>query len=579
MNMMRHSTTSETREDPPPHAHACGYTLTRAVAFPMRAVAEIVRFWTGGRAGQIHSLTRAATDSCRGASWPARAACAVALPVATAFSAQAGEQRPNIVFIFSDDHSLQTIGAYNWRLSEFCREHKITPNIDRLAEQGGIFENSYCGNSICSPSRASILTGLHSHAHGVRNILERAPIHPHLWTFPDGLRKLGYQTALIGKFHIENSTPTFEEWSILPGQGDYYDPTFIEKDGSRSKFQGYVTDIITDRSIEWLRDRDKDKPFFLAVQHKAPHRIWEVPKKYADWLDDVFIPEPETLFDDYAGRSRAEKETKMTIADDMRLNIDLKVGDNYPRLWSHLRNNPLYRKRNEEFARLAPEGDDLTRWKYQHYMKDYLRTIKSMDDNIGRILDELKAQGLEDNTIVIYSSDQGFFMGEHGWFDKRWIYKESVHMPFIIRWPGVVEPGTRFQEMIQNIDYAPTFMDMAGGDAPDGLHGYSLVPILCGETPSDWRESVYYRYFSEISHNVPQHYGVVTERYTLFYSPETRVWQLFDGQQDPHQVNNVYADPEYAGVVEELKAELTRLREHYGCTEEVTLPTRHRQRP
>jgi arylsulfatase A-like enzyme len=488
-------------------------------------------------------------------------------------------QRPNIVFIFSDDHSLQTIGAYNWRLSEFCREHNITPNIDRLAEQGGIFENSYCGNSICAPSRATVLTGLHSHAHGVRNILERAPIHPHLWTFPDGLREIGYQSCLIGKFHIQNSTPTFDEWSVLPGQGDYYNPRFIDHDGTEHRFDGYVTDIITDRSIEWLRQRDTDKPFFLAVQHKAPHRIWEVPEQYAHWLDDVHVPEPETLFEDFSGRTSAEREARMTIADDMRLNIDLKIGDNYPRMWSHLRNNPLYRERNREFARLSLEGDDLTRWKYQLYLKDYLRTIKSMDDNIGRILDELKAQGLADNTIVIYSSDQGFFMGEHGWFDKRWIYKESVHMPFIIRWPGVVQPGTRFQEMIQNIDYAATFMEMAEGQAPDGLHGRSFVPVLRGETPSDWRQSIYYNYFSEMSHNVAQHYGVVTDRYTLFYSPETRKWQLFDEQKDPHQVHNMYADPAYAGVVEELKTELSRLREHYGDTEEVTLPTRHRPRP
>jgi len=488
-------------------------------------------------------------------------------------------QRPNIVFIFSDDHSLQTIGAYNWRLSEFCREHEITPNIDRLAREGALFENSYCGNSICAPSRASVLTGLHSHAHGVRNILERVPIHPHLWTFPDGLRQLGYQTALIGKFHIENSTPTFEEWSILPGQGDYYDPTFLEKDGSRSKVKGYVTDIITDRSIEWLRQRDPEKPFFLAVQHKAPHRIWEVPQKYAGWLGDVSIPEPETLFDDYEGRTAAEREQKMTIADDMRLNIDLKVGDNYPRMWAHLRNNPLYRERNAEFARLSPQGDDLTRWKYQLYMKDYLRTIKSMDDNIGRLLDELKAQGLEGNTIVIYSSDQGFFIGEHGWFDKRWIYKESVHMPFLIRWPGVVEPGSRFQEMIQNIDYAPTFMEMAGGEVPDGLHGRSFVPVLRGGTPSDWRQSVYYRYFSEISHNVAQHYGVVTPRFTLFYLPETGDWQLFDHENDPHQLRNVFDDPAHAGTVKELQAELTRLREHYGDTEEVTMPSRFRNPP
>jgi arylsulfatase A-like enzyme len=528
--------------------------------------------WAAGFAGAMAALLPAAAFSTT----PPAAAGAAGLSDGQPKPAQ---QRPNIVFIFSDDHSLQTIGAYNWRLSEFCREHDITPNIDHLAREGALFENSYCGNSICSPSRASVLTGLHSHAHGVRNILERVPIHPHLWTFPDGLRQLGYQTALIGKFHIENSTPTFEEWSILPGQGDYYDPTFIEKDGTTQRFKGYVTDIITDRSIEWLRERDPDKPFFLAVQHKAPHRIWEVPKKYATWLDDVTVPEPETLFDDYAGRTRAEKETKMTIADDMRLNIDLKVGDNYPRMWSHLKNNPLYRARNAEFARLSPQGDDLTRWKYQQYMRDYLRTIKSMDDNIGRLLDELKAQGLDENTIVIYSSDQGFFMGEHGWFDKRWIYKESVHMPFLIRWPGVVKPGSRFEEMIQNIDYAPTFMEMAGGEVPQGLHGRSFVPVLSGETPSDWRQSAYYRYFSEISHNVAQHYGVLTPRFTLFYLPETGDWQLFDKEKDPHQLRNVFDDPNYAGTVKELQGELTRLREHYGDTEEVTMPSRFRNPP
>jgi arylsulfatase A-like enzyme len=502
---------------------------------------------------------------------------ALLLACALAATAAAAPDRPrNIVFIFSDDHSLQTIGAYNWRLSEFCREHDVTPNIDRLAAEGGLFENSYCGNSICTPSRATVLTGLHSHAHGVRNIQERTPIPADLWTFPPALQKSGYQTALFGKFHIDNDPP-FADWSILPGQGKYYEPTFLEKDGTEQKTKGYVTDIITDRSIEWLRQRDPSKPFFLAVHHKAPHRNWEVPQKYAGWLDDVTVPEPETLLDDYAGRTSAERNQKMSIARQLRLNIDLKVGDNYPRMWSYLQNNPLYRTRNEEFARLAPQGDDLTRWKYQQYMKDYLRAVKSMDDNIGRLLDELKAQGLEDNTIVIYSSDQGFFNGEHGWFDKRWIYRESVHMPFVVRWPGVVKPGTRFTEMIQNIDYAPTIMEMAGGHAPDGLHGRSLVPVLRGETPSDWRESIYYRYFSESGHNVPQHYGVVTASHTLFYLPESKEWQLFDHGKDSRQMRNVHNDPAYADTVKKLETELTRLRQHYGDTEEVTMPSRFRK--
>jgi arylsulfatase A-like enzyme len=362
--------------------------------------------------------------------------------------AQSTPRPPNIVFIFSDDHSLQTIGAYNARLSQFCREQNITPNLDRLAASGGLFANSFCGNSLCSPSRATVLTGLHSHANGVETLDQ--PIKKGVWSFPQSLRAAGYQTAVIGKWHLDTTIPDYDYWRILPGQGSYLDPVFISKNGNE-KHTGYVTDITTDIALDWLKNRDTNKLFFLAIQHKAPHRNWIPPLRYATWLDDVTVPEPATLFDDYTNRASPARLQKMNIGKDLTIASDLKVGAKYA-------TNQLYAARNADFAAKQPRGDDLTRWKYQQYLKDYLRCVKAVDDNVGRVMDTLKAAGLETNTIVIYSSDQGFYMGEHGWFDKRWIYEESIHMPFIIRWPGVVKPETRFTSFIQNIDYAPTFV-------------------------------------------------------------------------------------------------------------------------
>ncbi|MCX7309794.1 MAG: sulfatase [Afipia sp.] len=465
-----------------------------------------------------------------------------------------GADRPNIVFIFSDDHSIQTIGAYNARLSQFCREQGITPNIDRLAATGGLFVNSFCGNSLCSPSRASVLTGLHSHANGVMTLDQ--PIKAGLWTFPNSLRQAGYQTAVIGKWHLDKTIPEYADWQLLPGQGDYLNPVFISKSG-REKHTGYVTDITTDLALDWLKLRDASRPFFLAIHHKAPHRNWVPPLRYATWLDDVAVPEPATLFDDYTNRASPARFQEMNIGKDMTMASDLKVGNTFAA-------NPLYAARNADFAAKTPMGDDLTRWKYQQYLKDYLRCVKAVDDGVGRVLDALSSAGLEKNTIVIYSSDQGFYMGEHGWFDKRWIYEESLHMPFIIRWPGVVQAGTRFGPFVQNIDYAPTFMDMAGGQIPDGLHGRSIVPILRGETPADWRKSVYYHYYDDNgAHNVVKHYGVRTDRYTLAYYYTTEEWEMFDNEQDPEQLRSVYADSAYAKTLAELKIELGRLRRLY----------------
>ena len=465
------------------------------------------------------------------------------------------KSRPNIVFVFSDDHSTQTIGAYGRRLSAFCKQQGVTPNIDKLAEEGGLFMNSFCGNALCSPSRASVLTGLLSHANGVMTLGK--PITPGLWTYPRGLRAAGYQTMVIGKWHLGSTIPEFTDYAIFPGQGNYEDPEFETPKG-KEKSTGYATDLITERALAWLKKRDPVKPFFLAVHHKAPHRPWTPPSRYCAWLDNVAVPEPDTLFDDYANRASPAHNQKMQISRDMKLNSDLKISPRDAQ-------KPDYLARNAEFARLKPEGDALTRWKYQQYMKDYLRCVKGVDDSLGAIRDLLHHEGQDDNTIVIYSSDQGFFNGEHGWFDKRWIYEESIRMPFIICWPGVVKPGTRFTPFIQNIDYAETFVEMADGKIPDGLHGRSMVPVLRGTTPSDWRQSVYYHYYDP-GHGVAKHYGVRAARYTLVYFYETKEWELFDNAKDPQQLRSVYADPAYAQSLAELKAELEHLRTHYKDT-------------
>lgn len=484
--------------------------------------------------------------------------------------------KPNILFIFSDDHSLQTIGAYGARLSEFCRQHEVTPNIDRLATEGGLFVNSFCGNSLCSPSRASVLTGLHSHANGVMTLGKA--IRPGVWTFPGALGAAGYQTAVIGKWHLD-TTPTGTDFAcLLVGQGRYWNPEFLVPNGKETH-EGYVTDIIVDMGIDWLQHRDKSKPFLLMIHQKSPHRPWMPPTRYYSWLQDVKIPEPETLFDDYSGRGSSAHNQKLEIARDMNIPYDLKVlppgkwGGEFDSMTETQRAewSKVFDSRNEAFRKANLQGKELTRWKYQEYMKDYLRCVKAVDDGVGKFLDYLKSEGLDSNTVVIYSSDQGFFNGEHGWFDKRWIYEESIHMPLIVRWPGVVKPGSRFFPMVQNIDYAETFVEMAGAKSPDGLHGKSLVPILRGETPSDWRKSIYYHFYAP-GYGIEKHYGVRTDRYTLAHYYETDEWEMFDNRKDPQQLHSVYADPEYAPAVEELKAELARLRKLYQDSDEITGP-------
>jgi arylsulfatase A-like enzyme len=388
--------------------------------------------------------------------------------------------------------------------------------------------------------------------------LEQA-VRKGVWTYPGALSAAGYQTAIIGKWHLETTPTDTDYWRLLPGQGLYWNPQFIGPNG-KEEHTGYVTDIITDMSLDWLKHRDKSKPFMLEVHHKAPHRPWEPPIRYYSWLANVTIPEPLTLFDDYTGRGTAAHTQKMEIGRDMELSWDLKVFP--PGGGPNAEFQKVFGPRNEAFEKAKLHGEALTRWKYQEYMKDYLRCIKAVDDSVGRICDYLKAEGLEDNTIVIYAADQGFFNGEHGWFDKRWIYEESIHMPLIVRWPGVVKPGSRPTALVQNIDYAETFVDIAGGKLPGGLHGRSLVPILKGETPADWRKSLYYHYYDP-GHSVTQHFGVRTDRYTLVNFYPVKEWELYDNKKDPLQLHSVYSDPAYAKTVTELKAELERLRRLY----------------
>ena len=488
--------------------------------------------------------------------------------------AAAAQARPNILFIFSDDHSLQTIGAYRTRLQAFINRHQVTPHLNRLAADGGVFERSYCCNSLCGPSRAAVLTGLHSHANGF--VDNRSTFDGSQWTVAKALQAAGYDTAIVGKWHLVSTPTGFNHWEILPGQGNYYNPDFVTPAGTERR-PGYVTDLIGDAAIRFLRERDRGKPFFLMCHHKAPHRPWMPPERYLTMLAQDTVPEPDTLFDDYTGRAAPAADQLMEIGRDMTMASDLKVrppvataqgltgefgrmSDAQKAAW-----DAAYVPRNEAFDRAGLSGRDLTRWKYQAYMKDYLRCVKAVDDNVGRLLAELAAQGLDDQTVVIYASDQGFYNGEHGWFDKRWMYEESLSMPFLIRWPGQVGTGRRFRPMIQNIDYAPTMLEMAGEPVPSGLHGRSFAPVLRDRTPRDWRTSVYYHYYEfPQDHRVQAHVGVRTDRYKLVYYYPIDQWELFDLQKDPQELRSVYADAAYASVVAEMKAELERLRREYG---------------
>jgi N-acetylglucosamine-6-sulfatase len=492
-------------------------------------------------------------------------------------------ERPNILFIFSDDHAVNAISAYGGPLKDVAP----TPNIDQLAKEGALFQNSFCANSICGPSRACILTGKHSHKNGFMTNSSKVGFDSSQWTFIKEIGKAGYQTAVIGKWHLKSDPVGFDHWEILPGQGNYYNPVFIQQDGTKKQFTGYATDLTTDKAIDWLDGRDKSKPFVLMCQHKAPHRTFSPALRHLDSFADVEIPEPESLFDNYEGeRSKTLRQNKMEIdrhfhwTYDLKLRKDRRQGAELPGPDKHgaveyrRMNNvqkgiwdchfdPLNQKFLTQFSAGELTEKQIVRWKYQRYMKNYLGTVKAVDESVGRLNEYLQQNGLAENTIVIYASDQGFYLGEHGWFDKRWMFEESLKMPFVIKWPGVVESGLRPDALIQNIDYAPTFLDMAGVTVPSEVQGQSIVPILKQEA-SDVRDSIYYAYYeSGGEHNVPQHFGVRTKTHKLIHFPETKEWNLFDLESDPAEMNNVFGASHLPRIKARLIAKYFELRAVY----------------
>ncbi len=501
-------------------------------------------------------------------------------------------QRPNIIYIMSDDHAYQAISAYGTGLYN-------TPNIDRIAKEGAIFSRATVTNSICAPSRAVLLTGKHSFMNGkVDNI------QPFDWeqpNFPKLMQSQGYQTAMIGKIHLDGIPQGFDYSMVLPGQGHYYNPDFLIG-GERIRMEGYVSDIITDATIDWLRNqRDPDKPFCVLYHHKAPHREWEPAERHFREFTKMTFQEPANLFDDYVGRGTAARMAEMNILEHMNWAGDSKLfpetmeelgiqptvtGPNHvSRDVAALQNNTgrynekqkaawleTYTKVNEDFKERYPNmtREDLMRWRYQRYMQDYLGTIAAIDEGVGKVLDYLEEAGLAENTIVVYTSDQGFYLGEHGWFDKRFMYEESFRTPLLIRFPKEIKPGTKIDKLVQNLDFAPTFLDYAGIEIPEEMQGKSFRQLLSGKQKK-WRDAVYYTYYEYPSvHMVKRHYGVATDRYKLmhFYY-DIDEWEMYDLQTDPMEMTNIYEDPAYAEVRGMLHRRLKELREHYGDNDEL----------
>lgn len=491
------------------------------------------------------------------------------------------DKRPNIIFIMSDDHAEQAISAYGHPISKLAP----TPNIDRIAKNGAIFENNYCCNSISGPSRAAILTGKHSHKNGfLKN--DGTKFDGSQQTLPKILQDNGYQTAMIGKWHLISRPTGFNHWVILNDQGDYYNPYFItERDTTRHI--GYVTDLITDFTKEWLDNRDKDKPFFLMMHHKAPHRNWVPAERHYRLYENTKFPVPETYFDDYQGRYAASKQ-EMNVYKDMYEGHDLKMVtgidsdsllyDPWPQAFMQTMTEgerkrffEAYRERNNDFYTTKRTEKEVAEWKLQRYLQDYLACIKSVDESVGIILDYLKESGLDKNTIIVYTSDQGFYLGEHGWFDKRFMYEESFCMPMVMSYPQMIKPGTRVNGLTQNIDYAPTFLDICGINIPQDMQGVSFKSLLAkNKTPKDWRKSLYYHFYeSKGAHFVRAHYGVKQERYKLIHFYEDDKWELFDLKKDMNEMNNIYGQPGTKKIVKQLKTDLEQLQKQYDVPENL----------
>ncbi|MFT7204232.1 MAG: arylsulfatase A-like enzyme [Algoriphagus sp.] len=480
-------------------------------------------------------------------------------------------KKTNILFVFVDDHAFQAISAYDSRLKDLAP----TPNIDRIAKNGMRFNRAYVTNSICAPSRASVLTGLHSHANG--HLTNNDTFDGSQTTFPKLLQANGYNTALIGKWHLKSAPTGFDYWDILPGQGHYYNPDFITATDTIIE-TGYVTEIITDKTLTWLKSqKDSGKPFMLMMQHKAPHREWEKGPNQLSLYEDVTFPEPDNLFDDYATRTSAARDQDMTIEKTMELKYDLKMWSKadsasgvYQRTYGRM--NPdqakawdmVYDPIREDFEKANLSGKDLVRWKYQRYMRDYLAVIRAVDESVGKVLDYLKENGLEENTLVVYTSDQGFYLGEHGWFDKRFMYEESFRTPMLMSWPGVIPAGSTSDALVSNLDFAQTFLEITKTPDPGTMQGLSLLPIMKGEQPADWRKSLYYAYFEYPgAHSVKKHEGAFDGRFKIIHFYDSDEWEFYDLQSDPKEMSNVYSAPEMQNQVVRMQTELKRLKEQY----------------
>lgn len=489
-----------------------------------------------------------------------------------------GQQKPNVLFIMTDDHAVQALSAYGHEIAQLAP----TPNIDRIAKHGAIFTSSYVTNSLCGPSRGTMLTGRFGHKNGFN--YNGQSFDGSQFTWPRALHEAGYNTAVIGKWHI-NRIPEgleFDHWDILNDQGEYYNPDFITENGVKQEM-GYTTDLITDKTLAWLEnERDKSKPFALMMHHKAPHRNWMPPLRYTRLYENTEFPVPENYFDDYQGRLAASKQ-EMNIYRDAQEGHDLKmtreVGSNQWRkdIWPHLLArltkqqrkawDEAYQERNDYMNRHESEWSDreMAVWKYQRYLQDYLATVKAVDESVGEVLDYLEAHNLADNTIVVYTSDQGFFLGEHGFFDKRFMYEESFSTPLLVQYPAKIKAGTVVDELVQNIDYAPTLLDFAGVKTDEAFDGVSMKGLLTGKQSGEWRNSLYYHYYENPGfHNVARHYGVRDHRYKLihFYYPDDE-WEFYDLESDRSEMVNLIDTPEYQNEVNRLKAELKRLEDLY----------------
>ncbi len=471
--------------------------------------------------------------------------------------------RPNIVYIMSDDHAAHAVGAYGSRVNQ-------TPHIDRLAREGALLRSVFATNSICTPSRAAILTGQYSHVNGV-TVFNR--FDSSRMTVARLLQASGYYTGMIGKWHLGSDPVGFDRWEILPGQGDYVDPVFYTATDEKTYTGRYVTDVITERGIDFITNRPRNKPFFLMLHHKAPHRPWDPDGPHGAQFTHRSIPEPETFWDTYDTRTDALHENQQRVANDLtrrdlKLQPPADLGGEMRLAWLAVKPDSVTTTVAGNTVTLT--ADALTRWKYQRYMRDYLATVQSVDDSVGQVLDALDRDGLSKNTIVIYTSDQGFFLGDHGLFDKRFMYEESLRMPFLVRWPAAITPGTRSDAIAVNVDFAPTLLDAAGVAVPVSMQGRSLMPVLRNQTPADWRTSMYYRYYHDPGdHNTRAHYGVRTRTHKLIYFWKKDQWELFDLVNDPLEMHNLYGQPGQDQLTAAMKAELLRLKAAVGDTDQL----------